>query len=231
MAIQLLKMLSQTVKELLPLIALLLFFQLVILRTSIPNIKNVFFGVILAVLGLFIFIRGLQIGLFPLGESLGIQFARKGSLTWTLIFAFLLGYATTVAEPALIAVASKSEEISNGVIREWHLRNVVALGVAFGITYGVLRIVFDISLSVSLISGYFIVALLTYFAPSYIIGLAYDCGGVTTSTITVPLVAALGIGITSSIAGRDPFIDGFGLIAFATLFSIISVLLFGILVK
>ncbi len=225
------KLIGDTVKHLLPLIVVLLFFQLIILRQSIPNAKNVVIGVTYAIIGLFLFVRGLQIGLFPLGESMGIQFSQKGSLFWLALFAFLLGYVTTIAEPALIAVSIKAEETSQGVITEWHLRNTVAIGVALGIAYGVIRIVFGISLSWSLIIGYLTVCILTYFAPKEIIGLAYDSGGVTTSTITVPLVTALGIGVASSIEGRDPFIDGFGLIAFASLSPILSVLLFGIISK
>ncbi len=227
----LIKMLSESVKDLLPLIGVLILFQLFVLRLPIPNIKNIVMGTLYAVIGLFLIIRGMNIGLFPLGESMGINFAQKGSIFWTGLFAFSLGYATTIAEPALIVISLKSEDISQGVITSWQLRNTVAIGVAIGITYGVIRIIFNISLSWSLIVGYLIICLLTYFSPDYIRGLAYDCGGVTTSTITVPLVAALGIGVASSIAGRDPIVDGFGLIAFASLSPIMSVLTFGIITK
>ncbi len=227
MLTSLIRMLSESFRDLLPLIGVLILFQLFVLRLPIPNVKNVVIGTLYAIFGLFIFIRGLKIGLFPLGESMGINFAQKGSIFWISLFAFILGYTATIAEPALIAIALKSEEVSQGAITGWQLRQAVAIGVAFGITYGVIRIIFDISLPWSLIVGYLLICLLTYVSPKNIIGLAYDCGGVTTGTITVPLVAALGIGIASSISGRDPIIDGFGLIAFASLAPIMSVLIFG----
>jgi hypothetical protein len=227
----LIKFLFEAIKGLLPLIAVLLFFQLLVLRSAIPNLKSVLIGFTLAVIGLFILIRGLELGLFPMGESLGILFAKKGSVVWTLLFALCLGYATTIAEPSLIAVALKAEEISQGIISEWRLRNAVAIGVSLGVAFGIMRIILNIPLSWSLMTGYMIVIVLTRFAPPNMIGLAYDCGGVTTGPITVPFVTALGIGISSSISGRDPYIDGFGLIAFASLFPIIAVLILGIAAK
>lgn len=225
----LIKFLFETIKNLLPLITVLLFFQFVMFRASIPNIKNIIIGVIFTTIGLVILIQGLESGLFPMGESLGISLAKKGSVIWTIIFAFCLGYATTLAEPALLVISLRAEEISQGIISQWKLRNAVAIGVALGVTYGILRIILNISLSWSLFIGYLIIIILTKIAPSNIVGLAYDCGGATAGPITVSLVTALGIGISSSISGRDPYINGFGLIAFAAMFSIISVLSLSIL--
>ena len=187
-------------------------------------------GVILVVFGLFLFMRGLEVGLFPLGESMAFAFAEKGNIYWLLIFAATLGYTTTFAEPALIAIAGKAEIITGGKISAFALRSVVALGVAIGISLGTLRIILGHPIQYYIITGYVLVMVLTVFAPKEIIGLAYDSGGVTTSTVTVPLVTALGIGLASSIAGRNPLIDGFGLIAFASLTPMLTVMGYGLIV-
>jgi hypothetical protein len=225
------KFLFESVKNLLPLIAVMLFFQLLVLRAQIPNLKNVIIGIIFTAIGLIILIQGLKIGLFPMGESIGILFAQKGSIIWTIIFALCLGYTTTLAEPSLIVVSLKAEEISQGIISQWRLKNAVAIGVAIGVAFGILRIILNISLSWSFFIGYVVIIVLTRFAPSNIVGIAYDCGGVIAGPVTVSLVTALGIGISSSISGCDPYIDGFGLIGFVTMFSIISVLSLSIITK
>jgi len=195
---------------------------------------------VLVILGLTLFIRGLDLGLFPIGEAMAYAFARKGSASWLLIFAFALGFGATVAEPALIAVAEEAAKVAAeaGVItnieveREdyaWWLRLTVALSVGFAIIIGVLRILRGWPLHWLIIAGYIGVVIMTEFAPQGIIGIAYDSGGVTTSTITVPLVTALGVGLASSIRGRNPMTDGFGLIAFASLTPIIFVMAFGMI--
>jgi uncharacterized membrane protein (DUF2068 family) len=193
------------------------------------------------VLGLTLFVRGLETGLFPIGESMAYAFARKGSLFWLLAFAFALGFGTTVAEPALIAVAAEASEVAaaGGMIanseaaREGYavgLRITVALSVGFAIVLGVLRILKGWPIQYLIIGGYLGVVVMTAFAPREIIGIAYDSGGVTTSTITVPLVTALGVGLASSIKGRNPLVDGFGLIAFASLTPMIFVMAFGMVI-
>ncbi|MBF0473612.1 MAG: DUF1538 domain-containing protein [Nitrospirae bacterium] len=225
------KFLFESVKNLLPLIAVILFFQFLVLRAQIPNLKNVIIGLIFTAIGLIILIQGLEIGLFPMGENLGILFAQKGSIIWTIIFAICLGYASTLAEPSLIVVSLKAEEISQGIISQWGLRNAVAIGVALGISFGIIRIILNISLSWSLLIGYIVIIILTKIAPQNIIGLAYDCGGIIAGPVTATLVTALGIGISSSISGCDPYIDGFGLIGFVAMFSTISVLSFSVFAR
>ncbi len=196
-------------------------------------------GLAYVVVGLTLFIKGLQLGLFPIGESLAHAFARKGSIAWLLLFSFALGFGTTVAEPALIAVANKAAEVvaAGGIISNdtetqsrfaFQLRMVVAISVGSAVMLGVLRIFKGWPLHYLIIGGYVIVLLITTVAPKEIIGIAYDSGGVTTSTITVPLVTALGVGLASSIKGRSPMLDGFGLIAFASVMPIIFVLIFGL---
>lgn len=225
-------------RDLLPIILVIAFFQLVVLQEPLPNLGSILFGLLLVVFGLTFFIFGLEMGLFPIGESMAQAFARKGSVAWLLLFSFCLGFGTTVAEPALTAVASEAAEVAaeGGMIPHTEsemdsyangLRLTVALSVGFAIVLGVLRILKGWPIHIMIISGYIIVVTLTWFAPENIIGIAYDSGGVTTSTITVPLVTALGVGLASTIKGRNPMLDGFGLIAFASLLPMIFVMLYG----
>lgn len=213
-----------------PLIGVIVIFQALVIREPFPNIAGMASGFFLAALGLFLFMRGLEAGLFPLGESMAFSFAERGNIWLLLVFAAAIGYTTTIAEPALIAIAGKAEVITEGRLTSFALRNVVALGVASGICVGVVRIILGHPIHYYLIAGYIMVMLITSFAPKEIVGLAYDSGGVTTSTITVPLVAALGVGLAGSIGGRNPLIDGFGLIAFAVMAPIITVMLYGLLI-
>ena len=230
-----------SVRDLLPIILVVAFFQLFVLQQPIPNLENILIGTFLVVLGLTFFIQGLEMGLFPIGETLAYGFARKGSLVWLVIFAFGLGFGTTIAEPALIAVAEEASEVAAqaGVIEEkeeamedyaFGLRITVALSVGLAIAVGVFRIVKGWPIHYLIISGYIGVVIMTAFAPPEIIGIAYDSGGVTTSTVTVPLVTALGVGLASSIKGRNPMTDGFGLIAFASLTPMMFVMAYGIIV-
>ncbi len=234
-----LRPLFEAARDLTPIVLVILFFQEFVLKQPIPNMEEILIGMLLVLFGLALFVRGLEIGLFPLGESMAHAFAKKGNVTWLLLFAFLLGFGTTVAEPALIAVAGKAAEIASqgGVIDSTQaamdayangLRMTVALSVGVAIVLGVLRVLKGWPLHFCIIGGYFIVVSMTYFAPAEIIGIAYDSGGVTTSTITVPLVTALGVGLASSIRGRNPMLDGFGLIAFASLLPMIFVMVYGI---
>lgn len=230
---------SDAVRDLAPIIAVIAFFQIVVLQQPFPNLADVLVGLICVIAGLALFIQGLESGLFPLGEAIAQAFARKGSTIALLTFAFCLGFGTTVAEPALIAIAGKAAEVAAeaGVIAPeaaaqeayaFNLRMVVALSVGVAIVLGVLRIVMGWPIHRFIIGGYVIVTVLTAFAPEEIIGVAYDAGGVATSTITVPLVTALGVGLASAIRGRNPMTDGFGLIAFAVLNPMIFVLTFGL---
>ncbi len=222
--------LKNSTKDMLPIIFVVAFFQIVIIRKIPLDLFSILVGIFIIIIGLAIFIRGLEIGIFPVGENLANDFAKKGSLFWLLLFAFFIGFSTTIAEPALIAIANKASIISGGRIDSLFLRLTVAFSVGFAISLGVLRILLGHPMHYYIIAGYIIVVLTTLFAPSQIIGLAYDSGGVTTSTVTVPLVAALGIGLASSIKGRNPAIDGFGLIAFASLMPMIFVQVYGIVV-
>lgn len=227
---------ASTVRDVLPILAIVGFFQLFVLRRPIPRFPRVAWGFALVILGLSLFLMGLELALFPLGEKMAEQLVALPELPeegasphwadyyWTYLFAFTIGVATTIAEPALIAVAMKAEEVSGGAIRAWGLRSAVALGVGIAVALGTFRIVTGIPLPLMIIVGYLIVIVQTFFAPKEIIPLAYDSGGVTTSTVTVPLVAALGLGLASRIPGRDPLIDGFGLIAFASLLPMITVM-------
>ena len=230
-----------TLRDLAPIIAVVAVFQLAVLRQPFPELGGILGGLVLVMLGLALFIKGLEMGLFPLGEGLAQGFAHKGSLFWLLAFAFALGFGTTVAEPALIAVTAEAARVAAeaGVIAAdanaqdtyaIGLRYTVALSVGVGITLGVLRILKGWPLHYWIIGGYVIAVGLTFLAPDEIIGIAYDSGGVTTSTITVPMVTALGVGLAASIRGRNPLIDGFGLIAFASLTPIIFVLVYGMVV-
>ncbi len=229
-----------SMRDLLPIIAVIAFFQLLVLRQPLPDLAGLLGGILLVALGLALFIRGLEIGLFPIGESMAYAFASKGSLSGLLLFAFALGFGTTVAEPALIAVAQEAAQVAaTGQIIENTemarnkyadgLRFTVALSVGFAVLIGVIRIIKGWPIHFLILAGYTGVVVMTAFAPEWIIGIAYDSGGVTTSTITVPLVTALGVGLASSIKGRNPMLDGFGLIAFASLTPIIFVMLYGIL--
>jgi len=226
--------------DLAPILAVVLVFQLAVIQQPIPDVINMIVGSLFVVLGLTFFMLGLEQSLFPIGEAMAYAFARKGSLFWLLLFSFCLGFGTTVAEPALIAVANEAANIaSKGNIianNEMAINNyalglrlTVATAVGFAILIGVLRIIRGWPLHYLIISGYCIVIIMTPFAPPEIIGVAYDSGGVATSTITVPLVTALGVGLASSIKGRNPLTDGFGLISFASLSPIIFVLAFGML--
>ena len=222
--------LKNAFKDLFPIIVVVTLFQGLIIQAVPDNVISIVIGLTIVAIGLALFIRGLELGIFPIGEGLAIDFAKKGSTFWLLTFAFTIGFSTTVAEPALIAIADKAAIISNGLIDAFWLRMTVALSVGFAIALGTLRILLGHPIAYYIISGYIIVVLMTFFAPPEIIGLAYDSGGVTTSTVTVPLVAALGIGLASSIKGRNPAIDGFGLIAFASLTPMIFVQVYGIIV-
>jgi len=217
-------------RDLLPIVLVVAFFQIFVVQAVPENLISIALGLFIVAVGLALFIRGLEVGIFPIGENLATDFAKKGSLFWLLLFAFTIGFATTVAEPALIAIADKAALISEGRIDAFFLRMTVALSVGFAIALGVFRILLGHPIQYYIIAGYIIVVVTTFFAPREIIGLAYDSGGVTTSTVTVPLVAALGIGLASSIKGRNPAIDGFGLIAFASLMPMIFVQAYGIIV-
>ena len=230
-----------SVRDLLPIIVVIAFFQLVILKQPIPNLEDILIGTLLVVIGLALFINGLQMALFPIGENIAYAFAKKGSTVWLLIFAFALGFGTTIAEPALIAVSAEAAKVaaSAGLIADlvdardsyaYGLRITVAFSVGLAILIGVIRIIKGWPLQYLIIGGYVGVVIMTAFAPKEIIGIAYDSGGVTTSTVTVPLVTALGVGLASSIRGRNPMIDGFGLIALASLTPMIFVMAYGMVV-
>ena len=230
-----------SLRDLLPIILVILFFQFLVLQQPLPNIGQILIGVLFVVLGLTFFIHGLEQGLFPIGESMASALARKGSLFWLVVFAFALGFGTTVAEPALIAVAAEAATVAaeGGMIDSTEsarksyasgLRYTVAFSVGLAIVIGVIRILKGWPVQWLIIGGYVVVVIMTMFAPREIIGIAYDSGGVTTSTITVPLVTALGVGLASSIRGRNPMIDGFGLIAFASLTPMIFVMAYGMLI-
>ena len=228
-----------TCRDVFPVMALIVGFQYAILRQPIPNLPQVVVGFCYVLMGLTLFLVGLEKALFPLGEIMAKQLSAAEfvfgtdivpqapdwrAYTWVYVFAALIGFATTIAEPALIAVAYKANLVSGGTISQWGLRLVVALGVAIGIALGTFRIITGTPLFLYIGGGYIIVVIQTIFAPKSIIPLAYDSGGVTTSTVTVPLVAALGLGLSATIPGRNPALDGFGLIAFASLFPIITVM-------
>jgi hypothetical protein len=228
-----------TVNDVFPVVALLVFFQLVVLRRPLPNLRRLILGFTFVLIGLALFLNGLETALFPIGKIMAKQlsapefvFNAKTAPTdaawyayaWVYVFGALIGFATTVAEPALIAVSFKAQDVSRGELNQWGLRLAVATGVAVGIGIGTFRIVTGTPLYLYIIAGYVVVMIQTVFAPREIIPLAYDSGGVTTSTVTVPLVAALGLGLSETVPGRNPALDGFGLIAFASVFPIMSVL-------
>ena len=226
-------------KDLTPIVLVIAFFQIVVLQQNIPNLTDIIIGTIFVLFGLTLFVYGLKLGLFPIGEALAHSFAKKGSIFWLLLFAFALGFGATIAEPALIAVANEAANVAiNGNIISTKteainyaqtLRYTVAISVGLAVIIGVFKILKGWPIQYLIIGGYTLVIITTIFAPDFIIGIAYDIGGVTTSTITVPLVTALGVGLASSIAGRNPLTDGFGMIAIAALLPIIAVMIFGIL--
>lgn len=229
-----------TVRDVAPIGVLLIFFQIFILKAPVPNLKKVIIGFIYVISGLALFLIGLDQALFPLGDLMAKQLTDPAFITgglgtegqiiewwqyyWVYLFAAAIGFSTTVAEPSLIAVAIKANETSGGALKPWGLRIAVAIGVALAISLGAFRIVTGTSLAYYMMAGYLIVIVQTIFAPKMIVPLAYDSGGVTTSTVTVPLVTALGLGLASTVPGRSPLIDGFGLIALASLFPMITVM-------
>jgi hypothetical protein len=231
----------QSFSDVLPIILVITFFQLVIIQKPFPHLKETLFGFILVIIGLFIFIQGLENALFPIGEKLAVEFAVKGNVYWIVLFGFTLGFATTIAEPALTVIAQKAGQIAAqaGAIEKaqdsidkyvWGLRLTTAFAVGLAGAIGVIRIIKGWPLVIFILAGYSLIVLATLFAPKEIIGIAYDAGGITTSTITVPLITALGIGLATSIRGRNPIIDGFGLIALASLTPILFVMLYGIFI-
>lgn len=228
-----------SLRDLTPIVLVIMVFQLFVIRQPVDGVTSLLFGGLLVVAGLSFFIFGLRIALFPVGEEIAHALARKGSATWLFVFSFLLGFGTTIAEPALLAVAREAAEVAvdAGAIAdneqarhnyELGLRLVVALSVGAALLLGVFRILTNWSLPLMIICGYALVVIVTTIAPDEIVGIAYDSGGVTTSTVTVPLVTALGVGLAGSLKGRNPLLDGFGLIAFASLTPILFVLLYGI---
>jgi len=231
--------LGMTFKDVAPVLVLLLFFQFAILRKPLPDWRRMAFGFACVIVGLALFLDGLETALFPIGRLMATQLSAPqfvfGTETapaqadwyayaWVYLFGALIGFATTIAEPALIAVSFKAQEVSRGGLHQWGLRLAVAFGVSAGIALGTFRIVTGTPLYAYIIAGYVLVVIQTVFAPREIIPLAYDSGGVTTSTVTVPLVAALGLGLSETVPGRNPALDGFGLIAFASVFPIMSVM-------
>ncbi len=233
------KTLLSTCRDVLPIIILITVFQLLILRQPFPQLRRLIIGGIYVVIGLALFLAGLEKALFPLGKIMATQLSDPAFIYgtreaaalidwtaygWVYLFAAMIGFATTIAEPSLIAVAYKASMVSAGTISQWGLRITVALGVSFGISLGTFRIITGTPLHIYILIGYMIVTVQTIFAPKSIIALAYDSGGVTTSTVTVPLVATLGLGLAATVPGRNPALDGFGLIAFASLFPIITVM-------
>ena len=229
------------IRDLAPIVVVIAAFQLLVIRQPVGGLLSLVIGAFLVVSGLAAFIFGLRLALFPIGESLAHSLANKGSVAWLIAFAFVLGFGTTVAEPALIAVAGEAAAVAStaGVIEEtpeaiasyaFGLRMTVAVAVGVSLVIGVMRIIANWSLPLMIISGYIMVVLLTAAAPPEIVGVAYDSGGVTTSTVTVPLVTALGVGLASALRDRNPMLDGFGLIAFASLTPILFVLVYGMVV-
>jgi hypothetical protein len=231
-----------SLRDLAPIVVVIAVFQIFVIREPVQGILSLVFGALLVLTGLTFFIFGLRIALFPIGEGLAHSLARKGSAFWLFAFSFVLGFGTTIAEPALLAVAAEAAEVAvgAGVIANNEqavanyalgLRLVVALSVGVALVLGVVRILTNWSLPLMIIGGYVLVVIVTTIAPSEIVGIAYDSGGVTTSTVTVPLVTALGVGLASSLKGRNPMTDGFGLIAFASLTPILFVLVYGIITQ
>jgi len=229
--LELLMGLMNVITDVLPILAVIFFFQYVVLKKPVENLRNVLIGFGLVVLGLDAFIIGLEMGLFSLGETMAFELTKNDNSFIIYSFSFAIGFSTTMAEPSLTAIAKKAKEISDGKINDFVLRLFVAFGVAIGIALGAYRIVNGGEIVYYIMAGYMFVIALTFIAPKYIIPIAYDSGGVTTSTVTVPLVAALGLGLATNIPGRDPLIDGFGLIAFASLFPMITVMAYGVMTE
>ena len=239
LVVELLHTFVLTLRDVLPIAVIIFGFQFLVIRKRVPNLRSVVIGFAYVLVGLSLFLVGLEKALFPLGRVMAEQltqpsFIQAGALIeekfhwfnyyWVYAFAFAIGFSTTIAEPSLMAVAIKANEVSAGAIGVWGLRIAVALGVAVGITLGAYRIVVGDPIHYYIIAGYIVVIVQTRLAPKLIVPLAYDSGGVTTSTVTVPLVAALGFGLSETVPDRNPLIDGFGLIAFASLFPIIAVM-------
>lgn len=229
--VDILKGLLGVITDVIPILGVILFFQYVVLKKPIDNLKEVIIGFGLVIIGLYAFIVGLEMGLFSVGETMALELTRYDNNLIIYTFGFLIGFSTTMAEPALTAIARKAKEISDGKINDFVLRVFVALGVAIGISLGSYRIVVGGEIVYYIMTGYVFVIILTFIAPKYIIPIAYDSGGVTTSTVTVPLVAAIGLGLATNIDGRDPLIDGFGLIAFASLFPMLTVMMYGVITE
>ena len=227
-----------SMRDLAPIVFVIAFFEFAVLQQVPDGLFGILVGVVLVVIGLTFFIYGLELALFPIGDALAVALAKKGSVFLLLTFAFLLGFGTTIAEPALTAIANEASEIAAGAgaIANTEeslanyvlgLRITVALSVGTALVLGVLRIILCWSLPLMIISGYLLVVIMTGVAPADIVGVAYDSGGVTTSTVSVPLVTALGVGLASSLRDRNPMTDGFGLIAFASLTPMIFVMAYG----
>ena len=226
-------------KDLAPIVLVISFFQIVVLQQAIPNLEGIIVGSGFILIGLTLFMHGLKLGLFPIGEVLAFSFVKKGSIFWLIIFAFSLGFGATIAEPDLIVMANEAAKVAQigGIITtetelsnySQTLRYTVAIAVGLSVVIGVVKILKGWPIQNLIISGYLLVIMTTFFSPDFIIGIAYDAGGVTTGPITVPLLTALGVGLSSSIRARNPLIDGFGMIAIASLLPIIAVMLFGIL--
>ncbi len=230
-ALGMLRDLLAMIRDVLPIIAVVLVFQYLVIRKHIAHLHKVMVGFVLVIVGLYAFVVGLKLGLFPIGESMAEQLIAREQILFVYLFAFCIGFATTMAEPALIAIGEKAEEAAKGQLKGNVIRVLVAAGVAIGITVGVHRIITGDSIHYYIMGGYALVILLTWLSPKYIVALAFDLGGVTTSEVTVPLVTALGIGLATHIEGRSVLIDGFGLIAFASIFPIITVMLYAIAVE
>ncbi|MCD5409443.1 MAG: DUF1538 domain-containing protein [Methanocellales archaeon] len=221
----------EVLQALVPVIVLLVIFQLVILGMPIKNPSEIAIGIAMAAIGLILFLQGIRLGLFPLGEAVGATLPKKDMVWLIIVFALLLGYTVTIAEPALRILGLQVEELTAGAISKNLLVSTVAVGVAVAVMVGMMRIALGIPLSYIVIPAYILALVLTYFAPEEIVAIAFDCGGVTTGPVTVPLILALGVGLAAVLGGRDPIIDGFGLIALASVGPIISVLAMGIIVK
>ncbi len=230
--------LADSAKDLAPIVLVIAFFQIVVLQQSIPNLSSILVGGGFILIGLTLFMHGLKLGLFPIGEVLAFSFVKKGSIIWLITFAFALGFGATIAEPDLIVMANEAAKVAQigGIITtatelgeySQTLRYTVAVAVGLSVVIGVIRILKGWSIQYLIIGGYLLVIVATFLAPDFIIGIAYDAGGVTTGPITVPLLTALGVGLSSSIRARNPLIDGFGMIAIASLLPIIAIMLFGI---
>ena len=233
----LLQAFTNTIYDIIPIGLLIGLFQIYVVKKPIPNLKKIILGIIMVILGLSLFIVGLDLALFPLGKIMATQLSsaeftgitpQSGSgwydYFWIYLFAVAIGFSSTIAEPALIAVSLKAKEVSGGTINETLLRIIVAIGVSVSLIISINRIINNIPLYTLIIVGYLIVIIQTIFTPKNMIGIAYDSGGVTTSTVTVPILAAIGLGLSSNIPGRNPAVDGFGLIALACLFPIITVM-------